>query len=212
MVATSRDVTTDQLARLQAMHARTFALDVAWAQHLEGSYIPTERLRRVDPARAPFPFLDNGKDKLVWDNHCNSAVVRWILREHGITLAGPEIANLVEPVSLADLRREGVAAMRDYATWARTLTAMSRWQQPYLVLTGCRILYTLETGEVVSKRGSAEWALGAVDGRWSNLIDAAVADRADPWLRVHLAAKPGAAQRTIEFMSYLEGLSGRYDG
>ena len=131
------------------------------------SRVPTSdrRLRRVDPARAPFPFLDNGKDKLVWDNHCNTAVVRWILREHGIRLAGPEIANLVEPVSLADLRREGVAAMRDYATWARTLTAMSRWQQPYLILTGCRILYTLETGQVVSSEGVRSGRSAPLTGR-----------------------------------------------
>ena len=154
VVVTTREVSADQLSELQAMHARLFALDVAWGQHLEGSYVSKELLRHVDPARARVPFLDNGKDMLVLDNHCNSAVVRWILREHGITLAGPEIVDLVEPVSLADLRREGVVTMRDYAAWARELKAMTRWQQPYLVLTGCRILYTLETGEVASKRAS----------------------------------------------------------
>jgi hypothetical protein len=38
----------------------------------------------VDPSRTPFPFLDNGATELVWDNHCNTAVVRWTLRERGV--------------------------------------------------------------------------------------------------------------------------------
>src|SRR5688572_5325159 len=89
IVATHDEVTDAQLQGLQAMHEQLHALDVPWAQHLEGSYVPTTRLRRVDPSRSPYLYLDNGAKELIRDNHCNTAVVRWSLREHGVVLAGP---------------------------------------------------------------------------------------------------------------------------
>lgn len=205
VVVTEVEPTDDEISRLQRMHERLFARDVAWAQHLEGSYIPRDGLRRVDPTHTPFVFIDNGTDRLVHDPHCNSAVVRWILREHGIALAGPPPADLIDPVSHADLRREGIETMHRYDEWARSAEdsgPMSAWKQPYLVLTACRILYTIEFGTVASKRRSAEWAIATLDPQWSSLIQAAVDGRADPWRRVHVPAAPSAAQQTLDFLTY----------
>src|SRR2546430_9937627 len=77
LVVTHDEIGDAELAALQAMHERIYALDAPWVQHLEGSYVPRRRLRRVDPARAPYLYLDNGATELVRDNHCNTAVVRW---------------------------------------------------------------------------------------------------------------------------------------
>jgi predicted nucleotidyltransferase len=52
IVATHHEVSDTQLAKLQAMHERLFALESPWARHLEGSYVPRQELRRVDPSRA----------------------------------------------------------------------------------------------------------------------------------------------------------------
>jgi predicted nucleotidyltransferase len=49
IVVTNDEVTAEQEAALQEVHRRLFALDVPWAQHLEGSYVTRELLRRVDP-------------------------------------------------------------------------------------------------------------------------------------------------------------------
>lgn len=188
------------------MHARLYALEVPWAQHLEGSYAPKARLRHVDPDRAPFLFLDNGASELVSDNHCNTAVVRWTLREHAIVLTGPDPKSLVDPVSAADLRDEALVTMRETADWARTARTkagpMSRWLQPYLVLTFCRLLHTLEHAKVVSKRVAGEWALGALDAEWAGLVRRALDDRPDPWLRVYQPAEPADIRRTLAFVDY----------
>jgi hypothetical protein len=79
---------------------------------------------------------------------------------------------------------------------------MSAWKQPYLVLTACRILYTIGFGAVASKRRSADWAMASLDPEWTGLIRAAVEGRADPWGRVLLPAAPSAAQRTLDFLAY----------
>jgi hypothetical protein len=213
VVVVHHEVTPGQLERLQALHSRLHELPVGWAQHLEGSYISKARLRRIDPTRAPLPFLDNGSRALVWDAHCNTAVVRWSLREHGIVLAGPDPAELVDPVSADELRAEARVAVRAYVEWAPEPTIagpMSRWKQPYLVLTFCRLLHTLETGTVSSKRVAGLWALGALHREWAPLIRRALADRPDPWVRIHQVADSTAAERTLQFAAYAEAQSNSY--
>ena len=208
IVVTQDEVSVAQLADLQEMHKRIYALDVPWAQHLEGSYIPRESLRRLDSARRTYLYLDNGSSELVWDNHCNTEVVRWSLREYGITLAGPEPSTLVDPVSGDQLRSEARTVMDEFAAWAREpqtrpgIGVMSRWKQPYLVLTFCRLLHTTSSGRVASKRETGEWALGALDSEWANLIQRALDDRPDPWARVHQPAEPEAIDRTLAFVDY----------
>ncbi len=201
IVAINDELTDDQLAALQAMHKRIYGLDPQWAQHLEGSYVPKDALRYVDPARSPYWYLDNGASELVRDNHCNTAVVRWSMRERGVVLAGPDPTSLVEPVTAAQLRAEALSGIDEFVAWART-PDMSRWKQPYLVLTFCRLLHTVNAGVVASKREAAEWALHALDAEWASLIQQALDDRPDPWLRVHQPADPDVVARTLEFADY----------
>jgi len=202
IVVTNGEVTDAELELLQALHARLYAIDVPWAQHLEGSYVPRTALRRTDPERRAYPYLDNGATELVLDNHCNTDVVRWSLREHGIPLAGPDPKTLVDPVSADQLRREELEAIGELATWAPEPTrtgGMSEWKQVFLVTSLCRMLHTLDCGRVTSKRAACEWALDALDGTWRDLVQRALDDRADPWVRVHQPADEDLAGRTLAF-------------
>jgi predicted nucleotidyltransferase len=204
VVVTKDELSDAQVDRLQLMHKTIYDLPVSWAKHLEGSYIPSDSLRRVDPGTT-YPFLDNGSRELEWDEHCNTAVVRWILREHGIVLAGPRPKSLIDPVSEEQLRTEALKRVHEYAEWApepSEASAMSRWKQGYLVLTFSRLLHTIRTGTVTTKSTAAEWALQSLDPEWTDLIQAAVDDRPDPWERVHHAADPEVTRRTLEFASY----------
>ncbi len=201
VVVTEDEIGEAQLAALQTMHERIHALDVSWAQHLEGSYIPKNSLRRLDPARPPYLYLDNGSSALIWDNHCNTEVVRWSLRERGIVLAGPDPASLVDPVSAVQLRSEVLTTMHEWVGWAKA-PDMSRWRQPTLVLSYCRMLHTLTIGRVTSKREAGEWALAALDAEWAGLIRRALDDRPDPWLRVPQPAAPEAVDRPLAFVGY----------
>lgn len=208
LVVTEEELDDVQVDALRELHRRLFRLDVAWAQHLEGSYVSTGILRRVDPARTPLLYLDNGASELVLDAHCNTAVVRWTLREYGAMLAGPEPKSLVDPVSVDQLRAEALATLPLYVEWAPEPTkagGMSRWKQPYLVLTFCRLLHTLESGRVASKREAGEWALAALDEEWAPLVRQALDDRPDPWLRVYQPADPEVAARTLAFADYALG-------
>jgi predicted nucleotidyltransferase len=202
---TRAELSDHETQALQELHGRLFDDGSEWARHLEGSYAPVDLYRRVDPDRRPLLFLDNGARRLVLDPHCNSAVTRWVVRERGIVLLGPQPAELVDPVSAEDLEREARVALRDYADWAPEPTdvgPMSRWKQPYLVLTFCRILATIATGEVLGKKAAAAWADASLDPRWRSLVRRAVADRPDPWGRVHQRADDDLVAETLAFAEY----------
>jgi predicted nucleotidyltransferase len=202
LVVTNRQVTEEHQRELQALHERLFALPTHWAQHLEGSYVPREQLRRLDTDRTPWFYFDNGAVMPQWDHHDNTAVVRWSLREHGVTLSGPDARTLVEPVSEADLRDEVAWTMDEWAAWLRNLDVWSRRNQGLVVLSYCRMLHTLECGRVTSKREAGAWALDALDREWRELIQHALDDRPDPWAKVQRPADPNAVARTLAFVDY----------
>lgn len=205
IVVTEDEVGEDRVAALQVMQERLFELEIPWAQHLEGSYFPKELLRRVDPARTPLVYFDNGSTVPERDNHCNTAVVRWSLREHGVVLAGPEPKSLIDPVSADELRDEVRTAMTEWVEYASMPTkagGMSKRLQTLIVLSFCRILQTLESAEVTSKRAAGEWALDALDPEWTSLIKQALHDRPDQWGQVHRPADAAAVERTFAFIDY----------
>jgi predicted nucleotidyltransferase len=207
IVVTDDEVGESQLSELQAMHKRLYGLESSWAQHLEGSYVPKDELRRVDPERREYLYLDNGATELVRDNHCNTAVVRWSLRECGVVLTGPDPRGLVDPIAAQDLRNDVLVSLREWVEWLPG-RPVSRRAQSLSVLSLCRILHTLETATVASKREAGEWALAALDPEWAPLIQRALDDRPDPWDKVREPADPNELALTLDFLDYAARRSG----
>jgi hypothetical protein len=77
----------------------------------------------------------------------------------------------------------------------------SPWAQRYAVTTLCRILYTLETGQVASKRVSLLWARDNLDPKWQVLISKALEGRSLGWNHWD-PVKPGALEATLVFNEY----------
>jgi predicted nucleotidyltransferase len=210
ITAIEHEVSAAELEALQAMHARIYRLESHWAMHLEGSYIPREILRRkefprrTDPARTPLQYLDNTFSYLVPSDHDNTLVVRWVTREHGITLAGPDPKTLIDPVPPDDLCQEVLAILRNWAEqiFADPAQINNRFYQPYAVLSYCRMLYTQHTGTVSSKPAAARWAQETLNSRWRDLIQRARDERAYPSLRVRQPADAEDLKRTLEFIAY----------
>ena len=204
LVVMQQELTEEALAVLQIMHQRIFGLPIPWAQHLEGSYFPLEMLTRYDPVQdRPF-YLDNGSQKLERSDHDNSWVVRWTVREHGIPLLGPPPSKIIDPIPPKALHQEVVKVMHDWG--AEILNGRyqidSRWAQPYVTLSYCRMLQTLANGRIESKKAGAIWAQAYLPAQWQPLIEQAWLERANPWEKVYQPADPKAVAETKAFIRF----------
>jgi hypothetical protein len=135
-----------------------------------------------------------------WSRHCNTEDVRWTLRERGIALSGPEPRALVAEVPAGALRRRMPALIDSFLPDLLSWTSFEiAWAQRYAVTSLCRMLYTLERGEVPSKPASLEWGKSALPATWHALIQQAIDDRPLPW---NDPPRPGSVEATIAFSEY----------
>ena len=177
LIITRDEVPEETIAGLKAMHAGITASGKPWANHIEGSYIPLDALRRYDPALAAHPALRvDGSFEV--DGHGPDWIIqRHIIREKGIVLAGPPVRDLIDPVSPIDLRRAQLGILREW--WTPPFASPERFNtaeyQAYAVLTMCRALYLLEFGEVAAKADAAAWAQRTYGESWAELIGWAAA-------------------------------------
>jgi hypothetical protein len=202
LVATHDPVTDDQVERLRTLHDELPTRGVPWCEELEGSYAPRSELASVEHLARPWWFNDHGRRTLVPDDHCNHAFTRWILREHGITLSGPPPRSFMPVVPAGALRREAAASLPtladDLATWIDVDELA--WAQRFAVATTCRILFTLETATVTSKRGALEWGLRELDPRWRPLLGQVRDERSRGW-EPGRRPRPGEAEAARELMA-----------
>ncbi len=202
VVVTDIDISGSLFSALQAMHDRIATIDSWCAIQLEGSYISRHALRRYDPAHALHPNIERGRgERLKMVEHDEAwAVHRCVLRERGITLAGPAPQTLIDPVAPADLRQAMLKTLHGWAASILDNPAQMKTcgYQSYIVLTLCRILYTLHYGAVASKPVATGWAQDALDNRWTTLIERAWTGRHNPGLEV----SPDDVNGTLEFIRY----------
>jgi hypothetical protein len=177
-----------------------------WTRHLEGSYADITSLRGVDGLGVPWLYCNHGHSELIWDTHCNTLHTRWILRHRGITIIGPPITDLIDevpPQALREaMRAELPGVMTGIKSWAPFDIA---WTQRYVVSTYCRVLYTLHTARVTSKRGALEWAGANLDPKWRPLLAQVIEDRMLGWDPAD-PPRPGSLEATYEFATYAESL------
>jgi hypothetical protein len=171
-------------AALREMHARFAAGGSPWAERLEAVYIPEPALRSGAPTGAKYPVLERGGALALEPLEDAWSVQRHTLREHGRVVAGPEPRTLLDPVDPDDMRREGSAIAGEWLDQACADPSWLAWfrqreNQAFVVLTLCRLLYTLKTGAVASKPAAARWAQQTLGPRWAGLIERALTGQKD---------------------------------
>lgn len=222
-IVVENDISDTDLQALQFMHARIYNLESKWAKHLEGSYFPknilkigayaNKRLWYLDTAFKGLWYLNNTSDKLALSNHDNTLVVRWIVREHGITLAGIPAKDLIDFIPANDLQKEIFDTMQE---WGNEIISGqwkidNKWAQPFAVIMYCRMLHSLNTGKINSKLSGVQWAKNALDSRWAGLIQRAWDERPNPSLKVRQPAETIVVKDTIEFVRFAIELGQSYE-
>jgi hypothetical protein len=203
IVVTDENISGDLFLALQAMHDRIAVIDSIWAIQLEGSYISTAGIRRYDPQHAFHPNIERGSgERLKMVNHNEPwAIHRYMLRERGITIVGPPPETLIDPVYPDELHQAMLVLLDSWVTHLLNHPGemSSRGYQSYVVLSLCRVLYTLQTGGVASKPTAARWVIDHGDQQWKGLIERAWIGRHHP----DLPADADEIKQTLDFIQYV---------
>lgn len=205
VIGIREELTEGEVRALQDLHGQIYELDSEWAQHLEGSYFPLGVLSDYSQSGKPLWYLDHGSSALVRSDHCNMILVRWIVRNQGITLAGPYGETVVDPIPTPQLRKEIRSII---VGWGREVLAdpepfRNKFYQGYLVLNYCRMLHDLIQGYPGSKRAGAEWGKANLDPGWSGLIDRAWECRPNPAVSVRTPPDPADFDATLRFVQFI---------
>ena len=187
IVAIRSSLTPEQLSALEALHRRLLKDGGPWAKKLEGGYVPLADLRRHDPEAGPYLFINEGQ---IYQSGLGSdwAIQRQLLRTYPSAIVGPALIDHIDPVSKDEIREAVRLLFREW--WVPMLDRPDQLgredYRAFAVLTMCRALRLVETGDMVSKPEAARWALESIEPRWHPAV--------------HLAKdwKPGLPAPTID--------------
>ncbi len=203
LFVTDAEISSDTFSALKEMHEQLTLFDSPWAIQLEVSYIPQKALRRFDPANNLHPHMDRGNDEtLHLMTHANDWIIqRHLLRERGIVITGADLKTLIDPVSPNEIRQTIVDVL---PLWVNPILEdpsqiKRRGYQSFVVLSLCRMLYTLQYGTIVSKRVAAQWGQDTLGKQWTSLIEDAWLGRQNPGLE----ARPADINGTIDLIRYI---------
>ncbi len=204
VIVVEQDLDPLILDDLKAVHAGVFTLEHYWARHLEGSYFPKAILADLNRTNEPLWYLDNGSLNFERSTHDNSLVNRWVLREYGLILEGPDPSLWIPRIPEIFLKAEVWWTMREWGgdILSGTYRISSRFAQAFTVLMYCRMLHTLSTGRVQSKQAGADWAKKTLDAKWRPLIDDALSARVNQYRRVYEPADPQKIRESRDFIRY----------
>jgi predicted nucleotidyltransferase len=178
LVVASETLPDETIADLEAMHQETWATSLKRSSQLEGAYVPRELIWRHNPNGAACPTVNEGRFYLArlgsdW------IIQRHVVREHGVTVEGPDPKTLIDFVSPDDIRGAVLGILREW--WFPMLEDPSWLREhgskyhAFAVISMCRVLHALEHGTVVSKPKAVAWARAKLDTRWLPLLDKALA-------------------------------------
>ena len=213
-VIINRELTSDELDKIQKVHTSFRNRDSRWVQHLEYSFFPlpkfTQHSSRYengkihDSEERKLWYFDNGARTMEKSDHDNTLVVRWEVREKGITVIGPDPKTLIGPISPNDLSRE---IKEFHVGWIPGfITNPDPWEnrffQVFFVLHFSRALQDLEEGRITSKKEAIVWAKKNLDPKWHDLIDYSWNERKDENISIHQPANHERWEETLEFAKY----------
>lgn len=212
IVVSEKSFSEAEVNALQEMHGRIFDLDIIWAQHLEGTYFYREVLHQYTDCSQELWYLDNGSRSLEQSTHCNTILVRWVLREKGAILAGQPPASLIDTIPVKALRQEIMAVIHD---WGNEILAepdkyANHFYQLFILHNYCRMLNDLIQGYPDSKKAGTDWAKANLDPKWHDLIDRSWASRGNAYVTARQAANVDDYQATLNFVQYIMQESEKY--
>ncbi|HZU12501.1 MAG TPA: aminoglycoside adenylyltransferase domain-containing protein [Chloroflexota bacterium] len=192
--------TPDQIDALATLHddlARRHPL----AGTLDISYVPLTLAARHSDSTLPY-YRDG---HFVRQGSGDVNTVTWhTLHQHGVPIVGPPASDVIPPVS-PDVLRETMWYNLGFLS-GRMPAYVARGIETTLfgVVSLCRVLHTLRTGEIASKRDALDWARAQVGEDWKPYLrNVRALFAGDPW-----ASADDAMDGATAFAGHIRRLAG----
>jgi hypothetical protein len=170
-----RRTDSTDLEALRHIHQVVEKKDPRWK--LSGSYLPSDALDCPDKVKA-HPYYRGGVLRLTRQFEWQS-VEGWILKNHGISIIGPEPQELSFTIDWDLL----IAKMREnlnsyWASWTkrpdRFIVMLFDWGIQWTVLGVLRQFYSFRENTITTKTEAGKYALTCLPIRWHPLVQEAI--------------------------------------
>jgi hypothetical protein len=204
VVVTSDYPSVEETSGLRVAHARCAQGAPDWGDEIEIIYVTSAALQlRAVSSGVPHLYVERGSRGELRSGPLDPGwlVHLRVLREHGRSITGPEPIEMVAAVSDDELKRVAIwGAERWLTPHLEDPTTLARLGvRVFVVLTTCRLLYTLQSGQVVSKMTAARWALDAVPADLAPVIQGAMA-----WQKHDAVSESTTVKRTLALIKWTQ--------
>ncbi len=199
LAVTATDIDEADFHALRQVHDDLIGRYTRWADRIEILYMSLAGLKTFRTERSQIAVISPGEPFNLKDAGREWLMNWYMMREQGRTLFGPPPETIIDPISM----EEFTASVREHAhLWRGWIDGVAyRKSQAYAILTMCRTLYTVTTGEQGSKKRAARWAARELP-EWAELINSALEWRiAQDETGVDHAATLPETRRFIEYMA-----------
>lgn len=178
LAALADDLTPREADAIQAMHSGFVLLHPQWDNRIETQYFARRGLETFRSETHPMGNISPGEPFHIIQVDRAWLMNWYFVQTYGVTLYGPAPDTLIPPISKAEF----FDAVREHVQYWKTTMQVTHDDPPYrsyAVLTMCRALCSLDTGEQVSKRAAVSWAETHLP-EWFPIIRLAFSARRNP--------------------------------
>lgn len=196
VIVTERDVEAIAFERFAGVVERLVAREADWAGRLDLAFVGRGALADLGSGGS---LLEISHDKPLHLENAAEWTETWFLaRDADRPLVGPPAADVFPAITIDEFLRDVVAGFPNFVTAVR-----DDWPHgsvAYRVITVCRVLRSLESGELCTKQEGADWAAARYPA-WASLIRAANEVAAGGDGRPFTRAERARVQPFLDFMA-----------
>ncbi|MCL1863427.1 MAG: DUF4111 domain-containing protein [Defluviitaleaceae bacterium] len=158
MCALEFEVTHDEIELLREMHDKIIIIYPQWKDRIEVQYASVEGLKYFRSQTSKIGVISPGEPLHIVEGGIDWLDAWYLIRQYGKTIYGVDKDDVIPKIN----QEEFVQTICSYAYGFRERIKGYKdclGSQAYGILTMCRALYTVKTGEQISKLAAAHWAM-----------------------------------------------------
>lgn len=166
----NKKLNNQEFESLDNWYKRLLKKNYHLAKRLEMTYAVKNHL--ISSGVSKTPKFYNGKFSKKAESDANNPIVWLNIKNNGIAVFGPLPQKFVPNISYQILK-DALKTESDYLRNHNEKYLKEDWSKIYVILTLCRILYTLKTKKIASKKEAVAWCLKNLPKKYHVLVSSA---------------------------------------